>query len=251
MINTYKGGILFYLALFVAGSMFLPMLASCGKDNGTTLNTANAQVNLINVSPDVLPFNLYSRLNTSFVQLGTTNYTYPTASGYFLLNVAETPFLLRPSRVNNLEIVNLLPEVDTFQRNVRYTWFVTGLRADSSLSSVIITDTSSLPAIGRGKIRFVNVSPNAPPLNLTANDTTAFRGIGYKGVSKFIEVTAGNYNFNVVSSAAPGIAIKSMRNVPILDGRLYTVYAYGLTGRQDTAAFNTNIILNTVPLKYN
>jgi hypothetical protein len=251
MINDNKCSILMYLGLFIAGVMFIPMISSCGKGTGTNASTANAQINLINVSPDVHPFNLYSRINNSYVQFGTTNYSYPTPSGYFLLNVADSPFLLRPSVINNINITNLLPAVSVFQSNVRYTWFVTGLVGDNSLTSLIVPDTGSLPVIGRGKIRFVNTSANSPVLNLTANDTLAFSRIAYKGVTKYIEVTAGNYNINISASSNPSVALVSLKNVTILDGQLYTIYSYGLTGRADTAAFNAGIILNSVPDKYN
>jgi hypothetical protein len=251
MINNNKCSILMYLGLFIAGVMFIPMISSCGKGTGTNASTANAQINLINVSPDVHPFNLYSHINNGYIKFGTTNYTYPTPSGYFLLNVADTPFLLRPSVINNVNITNLLPAVSLFQRNVRYTWFVTGLVGDNSLTSVIVPDTGSFPVIGRGKIRFVNTSPNSPGLNLTANDTLAFTKIPYKGVTKYIEVTAGNYNINVSASSNPSVALVSLKNVTILDGQLYTIYSYGLTGRADTAAFNAAVILNSIPDKYN
>jgi hypothetical protein len=251
MINNNKSGILMYLCILIAGVMFIPMISSCGKDSGVNRSTANAQVNLINVSPDVRPFNLYSRLNSTFVKVSSTNYTYPTASGYFLLNTVDSPFLLRPSVIDNVNVTNLLPPVDTFQRNVRYTWFVTGLLSNKTLKSIIVADTGSLPAIGRGKIRFVNTSSNSPLLNLTANDTIAFSKVAYKDVTKYIEVTAGNYNINVTASSNPSIALVNLKNVSILDGKLYTIYTYGLTGRADTAAFNANIILNTIPDKFN
>lgn len=250
MTKNNKSSILLCLGIMIAGLMYLPSLTSCGK-TGVNASTANAQINLINVSPDVRPFNLYSRQNNNYVLFNTTNYSYPNASGYFLLNTVDSPFLIRSASINNVDVTNLLPIQGGFKPNVRYTWFVTGLRSDSSLTSLIIPDTGALPKIGRGKVRFVNVSPNAPLLNLTLNDTTAFTRLPYKGVSKFIEVTAGNYNIKVAASSAPAVSLKTLNNVTILDGNLYTIYTYGLTGRADTAAFSSNVILNTVPLKYN
>jgi len=244
MINKNKSSILLYLCYFVTGIMCLPALSSCSKE-GTNISSANAYINLINVSPDVRPFNLYA--NT--IRQGLTQYTYPSASGYFLMNVADTPLQIRPVLANNVIQVNLLTLGKVLQRNVRYTWFVTGLRADSSLSTVFTVDSGSVPTIGRGKIRFVNVSPNSAGLNLTANDTVAFSNVTYKKVSDYIEVTAGNYNINVSATSAPSTSLKRLTNVSVLDGKLYTVYAYGLVGRVDTAAFNLGVILNTIPDK--
>ena len=247
MMNNHKSSVLLYLCIFIAGVMFIPMISSCGKDDGTNISTANAQINLINVSPDVRPFNLYA----NFINQGSVNYTYPNASGYFLLNTADTPFQIRPAVANNVDVINLLPSVSSFERNVRYTWFVTGLRSNNTLTSVIVADTDRIPDIGRGKIRFVNVSQNSNLLNLTANDTLAFSRVAYKQATKYTEVTAGNYNINISASTAPSTALNSLKNVTILDGKLYTIYAYGLTGRTDTAGFNAGIILNTIPDKFN
>jgi hypothetical protein len=246
MINKNKSSILFYLGYFIAGVMLVPFMASCGKQ-GTTLGTDNAYINIVNVSPDVRPFNLYA----NFVRQGLTTYSYPNASGYFLQNIIDTPLQIRPVLANNISTFNLLTLGQQLQTNIRYTWFVTGLRADSSnaLTTVFTVDSGKVPKIGRGAIRFVNVSPNAPGLNITANDTVAFKNITYKKVSDYTEVTAGTYNLNVSATSAPSTVLKSLPNVTVLDGKLYTVYAYGLVGRTDTAAFNLGIILNTIPDK--
>jgi hypothetical protein len=245
MINKTKSSILLYLCYFITGVMLIPMIASCSKE-GTTLSTTNAYLNIVNVSPDVRPFNLYA----NFIRQGLTTYSYPSASNYFLANIADTPLQIRPVLVTNVAQVNLLTLGHTLARDVRYTWYVTGFRSDSSLATVFTVDSSSAPAVGRGKIRFVNVSINSPALNLTANDTVAFTNVTYKKVTDYIELTAGNYNLNITATATPSTSIKSLASVSILDGKLYTVYAYGLVGRTttDTAAFNAGVTLNTIPI---
>ena len=244
MINKAKSSILLYLCYFITGVMLVPMIASCSKE-GTTLSTSNAYLNIVNVSPDVRPFNLYANA----IRQGLTTYNYPSASNYFLQNVAEVPLEIRPVLASNVTQTRLLVLDQELKRDVRYTWYVTGFRSDSSLATVFTVDSSSAPAVGRGKIRFVNVSINSPALNLTANDTIAFRNVPYKSVTDYIELTAGNYNLNITASATPSTSIKALSSVSILDGKLYTVYAYGLVGRvtTDTAAFNAGVTLNTIP----
>ena len=242
MINK-KSSVLLYLGYFIAGVMLIPFMASCGKQ-GTTLGSDNAYINLINVSPDVRPFNLYA----NFVRQGLTTYSYPNASGYFLQNIIDTPLQIRPVLANNISTFNLLTLGQPLQKNIRYTWFVTGFRSDSSLATVFTVDSGKVPGVGRSAIRFVNVSPNAPGLNVTANDTLAFRNITYKKVSDYTEVTSGSYNLNISATSSPSTALKSLP-VTVLDGKLYTIYAYGLVGRTDTAAFNLGVILNTIPDK--
>lgn len=244
MSNNNKSGILLYLCLFIAGVMVIPTLASCGKENTTTSNL-NARLNIVDVSPDAPPFNLYAR----YLPVGTTVYRYPNASGYFLISTAEVPLQIRRAQTTNgVDQTNLLSLSDSLHRSIPYTWFITGIYADT-LVSILTTDTGSVPGIGRGKIRFVNASPGSTGLNLTANDTLAFTKTTFKKVTDYKEVTAGSYNLNISATNKPTTVLKQLQNFTVLDGKLYTVYAYGILNGPDTSAFNAGFILNTIPEK--
>src|SRR4051812_38077250 len=109
MSNNNKSGILLYLCLFIAGVMVIPTLASCGKENTTTSNL-NARLNIVDVSPDAPPFNLYAR----YLPVGTTVYRYPNASGYFLISTAEVPLQIRRAQTTNgVDQTNLLSLSDS------------------------------------------------------------------------------------------------------------------------------------------
>ncbi|MBL4675714.1 MAG: DUF4397 domain-containing protein [Mucilaginibacter sp.] len=245
MANRNKNSLMVYLLLFTIGVMGLPLLSSCGKSEGISSSNNNARLGIVNLSNDVQPFKLYAR----FIAQGTATYSYPNASTYTLINVADTPVQVRTAQTsNNLNPINLLTLNRGFVRNVPYTLFVMGLRKDSSLAAVITVDTSSLPANGRGKIRLVNAVANVPSgVNLTLNDTVAFRSVRFKGVTDFVEVTAGTYNINVVPSNNPSTPLKDLSNFTILDGKTYTIYSYGLSSGSDTASYGINTILNTLP----
>jgi hypothetical protein len=231
--NNNRSGILLYLAMFVIGGMLVPMMVSCGKsDVGAQNSNVNAQLQIVNLSPDLQAFNLYGR----YIPFNRNAYSYPVASGYFLFPIIDTPIQIRSVPTSAL------------RRRVKYTWFITGLQSDSSLTSILTTDTGRIPAIGRGKIRFVNASPNSTSLRITANDTLAFDTVRFKRVTPYIEVTAGRYNFKITTPSDPNRIIRSF-DATVLDGKLYTFYGYGLVGRSgaDTAAFGTGVILNTIP----
>jgi hypothetical protein len=236
--------ILLALCLCITGLMGISLLTSCGKSGVSSNSNSNARLQIVNASPGIQPFNLYA----FFIEQGTSAYYYPSASGYFLVNSIDTPLQIRTSITSNgARPVNLLTLPGSLKPNTPYTWFVTGLYADSSLASVLTVDTGSTPAIGRSKIRFVNVSPGSPTLNLTANDTVAFKAVKYKDVTKFIELTAGTYNLNVTDASNSLTILSQLRNFTMLDGRLYTMYFYGLSNRADSAAYGTNIVLNSLP----
>lgn len=239
-----KSGILFYLFLFITGVMIIPLVQSCGKDGAIGGSGNNARLQIVSISNDVLPFNLYARYIRQ-----TPVYTYPNPSGYFLINAADTPLQIRTAQTsNNINVVNLLTLKQTLTRGVPYTMFVMGLRADSSLQAVVTADTSAVPANGRGKIRLVNGMGNIPAgIDLVLNGTTAFKKQLYTTVSNWVEVTAGTYNINVVANNAPTTVIKSLPNFTILDGKLYTIFTYGRSTGSDSTAYGVNALLNTLP----
>jgi hypothetical protein len=244
MANHHKSSVLLYLCLFITGIMVIPLLVSCGKSGVSAGSNSNARMQIVNLSPDIQPFNLYA----FYIKQGTNSYSYPLASGYFLINAIDTPYQIRTAQTTNgVTPTNLLTLQAKLQPKVPYTWFVTGLRNDSSLTSILTVDTGSLPHNGRGKLRFINVSPGTIGLDLTANSTVAFKDVKYTKVTDYIELTAGSYNLNVAATNAPATVLAGLPNFTVLDGKLYTMYFYGLSNKTDTAAYGANIILNSLP----
>lgn len=246
MASNNRSSILKYLCFFICGVLIVPQLVSCGKDSTTTsLGTVNAYLNIVNVSPNINPVNLYA----TYVKQGATVYRYPTPSDYFLMNIVDTPLQIRPALTTTSSQTNLISLPRSLNRNIRYTWFLTGLRTDSAFSYILTVDSGAIPPAGRSKVRMVNASPGTTGLNLTANDSLAFSKVAYKGVTAYKELTSGTYDFKFTSGAATSTILSTMKNITVLDGKLYTIYTYGLLNRTDSAAFNAGIILNTIPDK--
>ena len=194
---------------------------------------------MVNLSPDLHPVDLYIQFRKN-----SGSYYYPSPSGYFTLTTIDTPFQIRPAAgtnsVNTYNIFNL----DTILRaNYKYTLFITGLVQDT-VRAIFSIDTAHAPAVGRGKIRFLNGSPRSQGLNVVANGTTAFTNIKFQKLTAFTEIPSGNYTFNIVQASNPTVILKQLPSVTVQDGKLYTLYSYGLVGRTDTAAFGGGVIVN-------
>jgi hypothetical protein len=231
------------LNLFFIGMVFtlvLPFIASCGKTETTVTPTTNTQLQVVNLSTDLLPVNLYINLRKRDLQ-----YRYPTPSGYFSLAAFDTLFQIR--RVvtgNNNSSVNEISIDTTLKSNVKYTLFITGFKATNTISHIFISDTSAAPISGRGKVRFVNATAGNNIFNVTANGTPVFTNQKYKDVSKFVEVPAGMYNFKIYDQSSTTTILSELPNITVLDGKLYTLYCRGIVGRTDTAAFGMGILNN-------
>jgi hypothetical protein len=221
-------------------------ISSCGNGNSNVVNpsSANTKLIVINASPDVGPLTAF----VNNVQLGSnsnlsisrTFFKYTTLSSYYGINSGIVPIQIRTD--HNVGLITI-PD-STIQANVSYSIFLTGLFSTNTLKTIFVADTSSIPALGRGKIRFINASPGTPAFDLSANGTPAFSKIPYLGFSNYIELPAGTYDFKVTANGTPNSTLVELPLTTIQDGRLYTIYTKGLVGRTDSAALSLTVIIN-------
>ena len=240
-LNNKRFGI--WLFSGAIGLIFILFLQSCGKETTAGPQGLNVQYEVLNLSPDLFPVNLY--VNFKIVNKGV--FSFPTSNsfsqniGYFYLPSIDTPFQIRSALATNQTI---LSRHDMLKVGLKYSLFITGTYGDQSIKQIFTVDTASLPATGRGKIRFVNACPSvANGLDVYANGTQAFSKVLYTEQSKYIELPIGNYDFKININGST-TAQKEIPVVTIQDGRLYTLYAYGYTTRTDSATFNAAVITN-------
>ncbi len=240
-----NSGLKVLLGLLIAGSLIATFISSCGKTSSSSASALNIQYQVVNLSPDLGPVSLY----IDYTIYNNMNFYYPTPSGYFYLSSIDIPFQFRPSpnQLTTTTIVNtsnIFSRNDILKPNLKYTLFITGINATNSLDTLFLTDTSATPTTGRGKIRFVNASPLSTGFDVLANDSLAFGNVQFNKVSKFIELPAGNYNFQVFAAGNRTGVVGSEQNVTIQDGRLYTLFSYGVAGHTDSLAFGMGTITN-------
>jgi hypothetical protein len=232
-----KNKVMVFLFLCCAGIMVLPFIASCGKSGAVSPSSLRIQMQVVNLSPDLQPVNLYMG---AFKQTGY--FAYPSASGYFSVTAIDTPIRIK-SYSQAISSVNILSLDTLLKPNLKYTLFITGLRIDSTITSIFTVDTAATPAVGRGKIRFVNASPRSKGFDVLANGVMAFTNQTYKNVSKFIQVPPGTYDFKILPKGLTTV-VSDFPNVTIADGKIYTLYCRGIAGGADSVAFGTGIISN-------
>ncbi len=220
-------------------ALVFPFIASCGKNQEVVAPVTNTQLQILNLSTDLLPVNLYVNLKKR-----PNEFRYPISSGYFSLGSFDTLFQIRTAAVTNTAAVNIISIDTTLKSNVKYTLFITGFKANNTISHIFVSDTSAAPISGRGKVRFVNATAGNNVFNVTANGTTVFANREYKSVSNFVEMPAGNYNFKIYDQSSTTTILSELPAVTVQDGKLYTLYSRGIVGRVDTAAFGLAILNN-------
>ena len=234
------------LSIFGLVFSIMPFISSCGKGTNVGPSLLNVRYQIVNLSPDLNSVDLY----VHYIKVNTSSYFYPTASGYFALPSIDTPFQIRPG--TTLVAGTTAPSYNIFnidsllKPNMKYSLMILGFKNQTTdpLSYIMTTDTSALPSLGHGKVRFINGSPLTPlGLNVTANDTSLFTGALFKQVSAYKELPAGTYEFKIYTKGSTNI-LRDVPNVTIQDGRAYTLYTYGLTGHSDSMAFGSGFITN-------
>ena len=246
MSKNSNGGIKAVLVILLTGILVAPFISSCGKSGTKNAASFNIQYEVINVSPSLGPVSLYIDYNI----YNNYNFFYAVPSGYFNLTSIDTPFQIRssPNQLTNTGAIqgNILVRDDKLVPNCKYTLFMTGLKSNNTISDVFLTDTSAPPSLGRAKVRFLNASPQSPGFDIVANGylDPGFTNLTYQKVSKYIEMPAGNYNFQVFQTGTNTGVIGTLPNVTVQDGHLYTLYSYGLVGHTDSLAFAMGAITN-------
>jgi hypothetical protein len=237
MADQNKNGTMIFLFLCSAGIMIVSFIASCGKTS-VSAAAAKIQMQVVNLSPDAQPIDLF----VGYKKQNVVAYSYPTPSGYFSLNDIDTPVQIR-SHYASVSTTNFVSINTALKPNFKYTLCLTGLRADSTITSIFTTDTATTPAAGRGKIRFVNASPRSPGFDITANGVMAFTNQTYKNVSKFLEIPPGTYDFKIMLTGTSN-PISDLPGVIVLDGKVYTIYCRGIYGGADSVAFGAGVLPN-------
>ena len=232
---------LIYLCICIIGVFFISALQSCGKAGNASPTGLNIQYEVLNLSPDLGPINLFVK----FTQVNTIGnpFIFGINQGYFYVPSTDTPYQFRSGLSSGAPIPQLNSS-EILTSGAKYSLFITGSFLSNTLDTMFTVDTSLAPKTGYGKLRFLNASPSATGgLDVYANGTLAFPGIVYGKHSDYMSLPAGNYDLQIDAKGTKSI-LNEQPLVTIQDGRLYTLYTYGYTTVVDSASFNAAIITN-------
>ncbi len=190
-----------------------------------------AYVNLYHGSPDGPDYNVLIDNNKA----NTQAFRYANNSGYFKLDAGTHQIAFTP-------VTSTTALIDTtfmFEKDAIYSLFTVGRMANTKL--LVVKDSLVTPAGGSAAIRLVNLSPDAPALELVISGADAspiFTGIGFKGNTKFKEVVSGTYAFKVREAGTDNVLMPAT-NLELRAGRNYTLIVRGF---QTPPSGNTNVL---------
>jgi len=217
--NSLKQKNIAFLAVLLA----VFSLTSCLKNDNDYATPNYAALSVINASPKLEKFDFV--IDNQLVNNDAFNFTERLP--YFnIYSGSRRIGIYKDDTTDSLRTGTLIAQPGKI-----YSLYVVGEAPNHEF--LTITDSLASPTTGKAQVRFLNLSVNAPSLNLNYGaDSTLFSNVAYKGYSDFVEIPGGKkYNFSVgteanIASGSGNIATES--NVMIESGKIYTIWAKGI-----------------------
>ena len=222
---------------FMALVCFIALsLSSCLKDHhDVTPLSPSASVSVINALPGSQQVDAYFDQN-----LATTySLNYGSNQDYIgaITGKRTITFYLSSSKQK------IQSDTITLQADKNYSAYLTGTTTQPEV--FIAKDDAVRPDAGKSIMRLVNVSVNAPAVNLVVrNGATLATAVAYKNASSFVPVQSNaTYTLDVVQ-AGTSTVLATINNVNIKGNGVYTVWLHGLTTATDANKLTADIQIN-------
>jgi len=112
----------------------------------------------------------------------------------------------------------------------------------AKLTAVVAVDSTDAPAAGKAWVRVLHGSPDAPAVDVKANDANILTNVPFGVISDYLPVDGGTYNIKVCAAGTTTCVINA--DLTFTAGKKYTVAATNLLATieaqvlEDTAAAN-------------
>ena len=223
----FRGCIMKQTVYFICScTAMLLMVNACKK---TDPNAAVPQTKLIvfNASPDAKSFDV---ILNGFTTL--SNVSYPERTQY--LRIAPGTYHLTVPFTNNTDIKLTDATID-FRSGVNYS--LLAVDSASKIKLTLITDNLKASDTA-ASVRFFQLSPNAPYVSLSLNDSV-YTGFSFRKFNdeatiisnaNFRPQTSGTYTIKAITTDSSKTVLDSLPNIPLLTRKIYTIYLKGFAG---------------------
>jgi hypothetical protein len=206
------------------------MLGCDLDDDDKTVNIPVAYVSLYQASPNAP--NLDIVVDNRVININT--FAYADYTGYLRFFTGERNIKFRPAAASSVAIDTTF----SLEANNAYSIFVVDDYDDAQ--ALLLKDNTETPASGKAKVRFVNLSPDVQPVNLTATgiEANTFNDIPFQESSDFKEVTAAQYDFLVQANSGQ----QTLLNIPDITLQPGWYYTILVRGYATPPVGNTNVL---------
>ena len=154
-------------------------------------------------------------------QLAVENLSFTNFSDYSYLEEGMHTIQVMPTGDSSTVVINKMVDVPDGRI---FTIAAVG-NLDNIELLLIEDDIDEVPSTKEATVRVVHLSPNAPSVDIIANNNTIFEDVSFKEDTDYIKVPAGMYEINIALSENGDTVLSS--NVNLKANRIYTIFAIG------------------------
>jgi Domain of unknown function (DUF4397) len=215
--------------MFLCSLVLALSLSGCMDDDDNTHvePVPTAFVSLFHAAPDA------PALDVMVGNLKITSFNYTQYTNYLPFYVGERALTFNPINADNA----LIQSNVSLEENKTYSVFVINKLA--SIETFVVEDKVAVPASGKTMVRFINLSPDAPAVDINIKDDNSalFQNQAFKQATDFKEIDADTYNFEVKATGSNNV-LATVPNVTLREGGIYTIVSRGFN---NPPSGNTNI----------
>jgi hypothetical protein len=194
------------------------LLTSSGA--ATIIDNRLAQIKAVNASSVASPLNV-------FVDgaLTLANVPYTGVSNYQRLAAGARTITVEAAATPGAALLTTTPTLKAATDSSIALYGAAG-----SLGALVLTDANVSTQTGAAQVRFVNVSPDLPALDVYANQSLAASGVLQNSASAYALLaadaagTAYKFDFDLAGTTTPVLTLPA---VTLAQGGIYTIYVMG------------------------
>lgn len=178
----------------------------------------NSYIRILNASPNSPAVDIYLD-NKLMVQ----NLAYTEFSKYMVVSPGDLNIKIYPAGQKIDPVLNITVNIPS---GFTFNMAIIGLFPNISIYD--IPEPSTPNKFNRACIRFINLSPNSPAIDLTLPDgTKIFNNIKYKDYSIYACIPPGTYTLQIRLAGTNNILL-TITNVQLMANKYYSLYLVGL-----------------------
>lgn len=230
--------------VLLLSTIMLTMTSCLDDDNGGAVIPTEpvAHVSLY----QGLPANTHLDIYVDDNLINRTNpFRFGDFTGYNRFYTGDRDIKFTPYNASN----TLIDSTITLKADSLYSIFVSGSETDN-LDLVVVKDNIPEEADGKALIRIINLSPDAPEVNIAeeGEESLIFEDIAYTDISEFKEIDAGNTTLELLTST-DGEVLETIESYNFVEGRVFTLI---VRGYNNPPSGNSNTLsVQIVPYYYN
>lgn len=260
-----KDSFILYLFLFCISNFFI----SCKKEVKNIYQATPADsshISITNVSPSISNLQLYlnnkpvtlpgspisfgKTVSVSLIKNATTY--YPDTVMFPYINISPGYQQLGFGTSGNSQLFSL--QNNSFKPGANYSLFLTDTVIHGSVATVLLKDNIAILDSTKGQIRFLNLSPDAPPLDVWAYPNAGYTGYklfsqcaylptdfnSFMNAESFTPIDKGVYYFEATIAGTSNIVLGGVLEIPGKD--VVTIYTKGYLAGTRGYAIDVGVI---------